>query len=235
MRRPSWLSRLPRLDRRRLVLLGALFLAAVGTLGFLELAEEVDEEGLRGFDESLLLAFRSPEDPARLRGPSWEPELVRDLTALGGVAVLTLVVGLFAGFLLLEGRWRLALLLVAAVAGGTLLTQGLKFLYGRVRPEVVPHLMQEASASFPSGHSALSAVVYLTLGSILATPQRRPAVRVFIFSAALLVSLAVGATRVLLGVHYPSDVLAGWCVGIAWAALCWAAALLLGRRGRGGS
>ena len=116
------------------------------------------------------------------------------------------------------------------MAGGVLLTQGLKFLYGRVRPEIVPHLMQEASASFPSGHSALSAVVYLTLGSILATPQRRPAVRVFIFSAALLVSLAVGATRVLLGVHYPSDVLAGWCVGIAWAALCWAAALLLGRR-----
>ena len=63
----------------------------------------MDEEGLRDFDEALLLAFRSPEDPARLRGPAWEPELVRDLTALGGVAVLTLVVGLFAGFLLLEG------------------------------------------------------------------------------------------------------------------------------------
>ncbi len=218
---------------RQLVLVGVLFLLALGVLGFLLLAKEIDEASTRAVDRAVLLAFRVPGDPGRLAGPVWLPQVVRDLTSLGGVTVLTLVVLLFAGFLLLQGRRRLALLLLAAVVGGALLTQALKFVYGRVRPETVPHLMEETGASFPSGHSTLSAVVYLTLGSILSTPQRRLAVRIHIYASALFISLLVGMTRVLLGVHYPTDVLAGWCVGIGWSALCWVVVLLLRRGGRG--
>ena len=120
---------------------------------------------------------------------------------------------------------------IAAVVGGTLLSTALKMGFERPRPDLVPHGTRIYTASFPSGHAMLSAVTYLTLGALLARVQKRRRVKALLLGLAILITLLVGMSRVYLGVHWPSDVLAGWCVGAAWAALCWFVALQLQRRG----
>jgi undecaprenyl-diphosphatase len=105
-------------------------------------------------------------------------------------------------------------------------------LYARPRPDLVPHLSPVYTSSFPSGHSLIAAVVYLTLGSLLASVISRPMLKVYVLSVAMLLTTAVGLSRVYLGVHYPTDVLAGWLAGLVWALLCWLVARVLQRRGR---
>lgn len=177
------------------------------------------------FDEAALRALRDPADPARLRGPAWLPEVMRDLTAFGGFAALVVVAAAAAVALARAGRRRLGLVMPAAVAGGFLLSQGLKRVIARPRPAVVPHLDEVTSASFPSGHSMMAAVTYLTLAAVLhrAWPGRRTGV----LPLAVILVVLVGTSRVCLGVHYPTDVLAGWAAGGAWAAAWW---LVLVRR-----
>jgi undecaprenyl-diphosphatase len=125
-----------------------------------------------------------------------------------------------------------ALLVLASVGGGALLSTLLKLSFERPRPDLVPHAVAVYTASFPSGHAMLSAVTYLTLGTLLARIQPRRRLRAYIVAVAVLLTLLVGTSRVYLGVHWPTDVLAGWCLGAAWAMLCWAVALWLQRRGR---
>ena len=207
------------------VLLGVLALV-VGVLGFFLLAGAVRAGGTQRLDERILLALRNPDDPTVLLGPPWMGEVGRDLTAVGGVAVLLLITGAVAGFLLLCRKYHALVLLLATIGGGLLLSSLLKCYSDRPRPSLVPHLSYVSTTSFPSGHSMLSAIVYLTLGSLLARLVRPVRLKLYFVAVALLLTFLVGLSRVYLGVHYPSDVLAGWAAGLVWAVLCW----LLARR-----
>jgi undecaprenyl-diphosphatase len=207
-------------------------LAVAGALWvFVEVAEEVLEGDPLPFDEALLLLLRQPGDPARPVGPGWLVGAALEVTALGSTSVLLLVVAAVLGYLALEKRWRELWLVIAAAAGGGAISSGLKVLIGRPRPAVLIPLIHPESPSFPSGHSMLAAVVYLTLGALLArfVPRRR--VKAFFLGFAMILVFLIGVTRVYLGVHYPSDVLGGWSAGLAWALVCWLVALTLQRRG----
>ena len=170
--------------------------------------------------------MRRADDPATPVGPAWLPEVGRDVTALGGVTLIVLVTGVVAGFLLLDRKYAATVFTLAATASGFALGAVLKSLFQRPRPSVVPHLMHANYSSFPSGHSMMSAVVYLTLGALLARLVAERRLKFYVLAVALLLTGIVGVSRVYMGVHYPTDVLAGWCVGLVWASLCW----LVGRR-----
>jgi undecaprenyl-diphosphatase len=214
-----------------LVVLIAVLTLVVGVLGFFLLAGTVSVGGTQRLDERLLLALRHTDDPAVPLGPPALGEAARDLTAVGGVAFLLIVTGAVAAFLLLCRKHHALWLMLATVVGGMLLNAGLKRVIDRPRPTVVKHLSYVDSKSFPSGHSMLSAVVYLTLGSLLARMVRPVRLKLYFVAVALLLTFLVGLSRVYLGVHYPSDVLAGWAAGLAWAVLCWLLARRLQREG----
>jgi undecaprenyl-diphosphatase len=223
---------LGRWARRELAVLVALALAAGAIWGFAELADEVLEGETRAFDEAILLALRSATDHADPLGPGWLEDSMRDITALGSTVVLTFVTFAVAGFLVLERKAHAALFVVLAVGGGMLLSTLLKMGFDRPRPDLVPHGATVYTASFPSGHSMLAAVAYLTLGALLARVQPRRRLKLYLLGLAILLTVAVGVSRVYLGVHWPTDVLAGWTLGAAWALACWAVALWLQARGR---
>ena len=218
------------LARRETWLVIAFAVGAAALFLLLKIGSEIREGDTRAFDEALLLALRDPSDPARPVGPAWLALATRDITALGGVTLLTLLTLLAAGYLLAARRAATALFLVAAVSGGATMSMLLKPAFSRARPELVAQLIDVHSASFPSGHAMNSAVTYLTLGVLLARAERVPRVKVYLIFAALMLTLLVGLTRVYLGVHWPTDVLAGWVVGGAWAIACWAVAVRLQQR-----
>jgi undecaprenyl-diphosphatase len=164
-------------------------------------------------------------------GPAWLEEVARDLTAIGGIAALSLVTAAVSGYLLICRKYAALALLLAATLGGLLLSTLLKDEFDRPRPAVVPHQSLVMTSSFPSGHSLNSAVVYLTLGAMLAGLSRELRLKLYFFSVALLLTFLVGVSRVYMGVHYPTDVLAGWCAGLAWALLCGLVARRLRRGG----
>ena len=215
-----------------LAVLGSLLIVTGGTWAFLEIADEVQEGDIQHLDENILRAFRNPDNPAQPIGPPWVAEMARDVTALGGYALLGLLVGAVAGFLFLEGKHHAMWLLLAAVFSGYLVMMALKTLFDRPRPDIVPHLSYVLTASFPSGHSMMSAVVFLTLGALLARMALTLQLKFYFLSVAVFLSFIVGVTRVYLGVHYPSDVLAGWTGGLVWSSLCSLVARFLQRRGQ---
>ena len=204
-----------------LIMLLAALVVVAGAWGFIELADEVWEGETRAIDEWVLRAFRSPDDPSDPIGPVWLEEAVRDLTALGSAIVVSLVVAAVLGLLLIVRDYRAASLVLGSTVGGQLLCLLLKRFFARPRPSLVPGLTRVQLASFPSGHSMVAVVLYLTLGAILAgfVPQTR--LKLYIISVAMLLAFLVGTSRIYLGVHYPTDVLAGWCAGLSWAVLCW--------------
>ena len=236
-RRPpstEWLGRMfasfgERLELGTVIL---LLLVAGSTWGFIELADAVVEGETMAIDRALLLALRSSTDPAAPLGPGWLSEMGRDITALGGVAVLVLITLGVTVFMMLRRLWHAAALLLAAVGSGILVSTVLKAAFERARPDLVPHGSYVSTASFPSGHSMMAAVVYLTLGALLARVEPDGRVKGFVLSCAVLLTLLVGVSRVYLGVHWPTDVLAGWTVGAGWALLFWLMARALQRRGR---
>jgi undecaprenyl-diphosphatase len=177
----------------------------------------------------VLLAFRHGDTLAPL-GPPPVQEGARDITALGGVTVLTLITAIAAGFLALDGKRHMALFICLSVLGGLAASTILKDSFHRPRPGLVPYSVYVSGASFPSGHSMMSAVTYLTLGALLARSQERKRVKAYLLLVAMLLTFAVGVTRVYLGVHWPTDVLAGWTAGSVWALLCWLAARWLQSR-----
>jgi len=208
----------------------SIIIIAGGVLLFSELVEMIQGEP-QAFDRWVLLALRNPGDPADPIGPAWLEIVYRDITSLGGAAVLTLMTAIVVGFLIVDKKRSAALFVLASVAGGTVLSTILKLAFARPRPDVVPHLVAVSSASFPSGHAMLSAVVYLTLGALLSRVEGPLRLKVYILSVAIVLTLLIGISRIYLGVHWPTDVLAGWCAGAAWATLCWRIALTLQRRG----
>lgn len=211
------------------VLLAGLVVAG-GLWGFVELMEAARSASPHAFDTEILLAFRHAGQPDSPIGPPWLQGAVRDITSLGSSSVLVLITTATILYLLLIRRPATALLMFVAVAGGQVLSTLLKLEVDRPRPELVSHLVNETSLSFPSGHAMLSAIIYLTLGSLAARFLPDRATKTFVLAIAVLTTVLVGTSRVYLGVHWPSDVLAGWCAGFAWAMLCWLAARLLQRR-----
>jgi len=199
----------------------ALFMFGLGLFSFIGIAGVVLEGDTMRFDRWLLLALRTPGDPGDPLGPAWMEEMFRDFTALGGVGVLSLFTLASVVYLWLLGLHRVALYVLLAILGGLLLSTALKTGFDRPRPDLVTHGSMIYTSSFPSGHSMLSAVVYLTGASLLAMVHKTRSLRVYLIGCAILTTLLVGVSRVYLGVHWPSDVLAGWAAGSAWAAACW--------------
>ena len=225
---PRWL--LDRIGRAEPGVVLSLPVLALGAWVFVEVLDEVTEGESQDADTAILLFFRSKSQKADPIGPAWVEEMARDLTALGGTAALTLVSVATIGFLLLTRKPRVAAFVTLSVLGAQVLSSALKLLIARPRPELVPHLSHVFSASFPSGHSMLSTAVYLTLGALLARIQTSLPIKAYILGWALLLPALVGLSRVYVGVHWPTDVLAGWAAGAAWAALCWLLAHWLQRR-----
>jgi undecaprenyl-diphosphatase len=210
----------------------ALAIFALIVWAFVALAGEVVEGDTRAFDRAILLAFRNPADISQPLGSPAVQEMARDVTALGGVTLLSLITLSVAGYLLLTRNDRIMLFLLLAIGGGALLSTLLKMAFDRPRPDLVPHAVYVDSASFPSGHSMLSAITYLTLGALLARVQTSLRVKVYLVGLAVLLTVIVGLSRIYLAVHWPTDVLAGWTAGAAWALLCWFVAYALQRRGK---
>jgi len=185
-------------------------------------------------DRALLLAFRQGGNLAMPIGPHWLQPTMIDVTALGSGAVLTIVIVVTLGALLVARRWLTSALVLAATVSGSLAVDLAKTLVARVRPNLVPHLVEVSSLSFPSGHSANSAIVYLTLATLLAQVIERAALRRYVATVAVLLVVAIGVSRLYLGVHWPTDVLAGWSFGALWAVAWWSvgARLRLARAGK---
>ena len=207
-------------------------LIAALLLGFGKIASVISSGSTYSFDEKLLVALRNPADLADPIGPAWLENVMRDITSLGSFTFVVITTLAVIGYLAIDGKRAAALFVLVATAGGIVLSELLKALFARPRPDLVAHLVDVQSMSFPSGHAMLSAVTFLTLGALLAREQGRGPLKIYLISIAILLTLAVGASRVYLGVHWPTDVLAGWCAGASWAMGCWLVARWLQDRGR---
>lgn len=207
-----------RLETRTLV--GLLALVGVPWL-FLSIADEVSEGETRAIDRNLLLAMRTPGEPSDPMGPRWLEEAVRDVTALGGFTLLTILTVVATLLLLCKSRRREALVFVSTVILAQASNSLLKGFYERPRPDLVAHGSYVYSHSFPSGHSAMAAVVFLVLATVFASVEPRRRTKALIYGVAIAVVIAVGVSRIYLGVHWPTDVLGGWCLGVGWAIAAW--------------
>jgi undecaprenyl-diphosphatase len=214
-----------------LLLLAALAVVVVGTWVVIELADTVLEGNAQRYDDRVLAALRSPSDPTKPIGPAWFQAMWLDLTSLGSGSVLTFVTLGCAGYLLIARRYRMVIALAIVVAGGSILVFWMKSFFNRPRPEYAAWMPYITTASVPSGHSMLSAVVYMTLAVLLARTSTQRYVKIYFIAMGLIVTLLVGFSRVYLGVHYPTDVLMGWSAGLTWAMLCWLVLYLLQQTG----
>ena len=215
----------PTITRTHIAL--ALTAGLLAAFGFL--AEDVIEGETRAFDEAVLLSFRVAGNPQLPIGPAWLVEAARDVTALGSFSVLGILLILLVVHLLLERNVKAAALIGGSVITGTAISTALKHAFNRPRPDLTG-VAQVFTASFPSGHALVSAVTFLTIGTVLAGTTDKVWFRVFYISSAILLTLVVGLSRIYLGVHYPTDVIAGWSLGAAWSIICFLFARALGAR-----
>ncbi|MEP4889501.1 MAG: phosphatase PAP2 family protein [Aliiglaciecola sp.] len=196
-----------------------LFVFALIIWIFYELAGFAVAGGTPQIDQNIILAFRDANDLSDPIGPKWVEEMMRDITALGGVAILTSFTLFVTLFLLIENKPKIAALLVLAITSGMIVSFSLKYGITRPRPDLVPHGSYVYTSSFPSGHAMLSALVYFTLAGMLSHLPVRRRVKSYFYMIAILFTFSIGVSRVYLGVHWPTDVLAGWLMGIGWALL----------------
>ena len=204
-------------SRRRMpyLLIGA-GLAAAGIAALLLLGLVVDHVPF-GFDTHIILGLR------QWGGPSWLRAAAINITALGSGTVLTIMVVIVAGLLAVERLWLTAGATIAASLSGGWAVDLIKLEVARPRPDIVPHLVEVSHMSFPSGHAASSAVVYLTIAGLASQVTPNRVARRYMLVVAILLVGAIGCSRVYLGVHWPSDVLAGWSFGTLWALGWWLA------------
>ncbi len=188
-----------------------------GLLVFGKLASEVIEGDTMAFDRMIVAGLRQPLDPSAPIGPHWLLQAMRDITTFGGMTGLAGVTAIVTGYLLAARKSHTAVFLVFAVVAGSLAARLLKLFFDRPRPDIVPHLVDVGSSSFPSGHAMNSAIVYLTLGALLARVEPHRRVRAYVLFVAIALPLTIGFSRIYLGVHWPSDVLGGWVAGGIWA------------------
>jgi undecaprenyl-diphosphatase len=206
-----------------------LLLMVAGTWGFVAIADEFREGESYLFDVTILTFMRTAPDPSIPRGPAWLLFFMRDITALGSGTVISLVTIAVVGFMLLVRRFYYAVLMVMISGGGAALVYLLKLFFARERPVEVPPLIEVSLHSFPSGHAMMATLVYLSLAAMLAGIQTDGKVRVYIITVALLITFLIGVSRIYLGVHYPTDILAGWSIGLAWASFSRLAVLVFER------
>ena len=203
----------------------------LGAWALIQLVDEVVEGDTRTFDEWVIRSLRQDADISLPIGPRWLRMAGADLSGLGDPVILLFVILAVAGWLFLERKFHAMWFVLAAALGGQVMSTVFKAVFARERPDIVPHLVEVSSASFPSGHSMMSAVVYLTLGALLVRLEIRRRTRIYSMTIAVLATLLVGFSRIYLGVHFPTDVLAGWLIGLMWALLCWILVRILQQRG----
>lgn len=190
-------------------------------LSFIKLADEVFDGETRHFDEWVLRSLRRADDPSVPIGPDWLREAGLDITALGSPAVLILMIVAVMGLMKIRRKHSEIVVTAVTTISGSIFAILLKYTLGRDRPEVVPHLREVTTPSFPSGHAMISAVVFMTLGILLTRVVPGRTAKIYCLIWAMILTFLVGISRIYLGVHYPTDVLAGWMAGIAWALGCW--------------
>lgn len=175
------------------------------------------------FDSTLLLLFRVANDPATPIGPAWLHEAMRDLTALGSFATLTAMTTFATFALWMLGYRHLAIGLALSVISATVASNGLKVVIGRTRPDIVEHAALTFTASFPSGHAFISSVTMLCIAGFVGLASHRRDITRLCYVFAWIMTVLIGVSRVYLGVHWPTDVLAGWCLGVVWVsvAIAW--------------
>jgi undecaprenyl-diphosphatase len=209
IRHPPWL-----LIGAGAVAVAVLILGLVGTL--------IDRGWQFGFDSSILLAMRGGTMHGTPIGPVWLKQAMIDVTAMGGETALVVIVTIIVGFLAVQRHWLTFWLVLGGTISGSVAVGIAKALIGRARPALTDHLVQVTSASFPSGHAANSAIIYLTIASLIVQIVEERRARTYILIVAALLVTAIGVSRVYLGVHWPSDVIAGWSFGTLWALAWWA-------------
>ncbi len=216
--------------RDELLTFSLVLVIVFGAWVFVSIAEEVVEGESHELDKRILLSLRDAENRSDPIGPTWFEEMARDITALGSVVALMIFTATTAGYLYFTKQPWIAVFVVIAVLSGTAMSSALKLGFNRPRPDLVPHKTRIYTKSFPSGHSAMSSIAYLTLGAVMARAERRRRAKVFLLAVPVFLLLIVGVSRVYLGVHWPTDVLAGWAFGVSWAAASWLIFELLQRR-----
>ena len=202
--RPSWL----------LPLLMLIVITATIACGF-----ALTLDGPANFDAPILLWFRDSNDTVQLAGFSWMTQFWLSMTWLGDTTPRLVVAGLAILGLLILRRWHSALFVTGVLLSGITLSTLIKGWVGRPRPQLVAHLDEVGSMSFPSGHALNSTLFYLTITLIIAPLLTHRAARWFLYSLAISSPLAIGISRVALGVHWPSDVLASWVIAYCWLGL----------------
>ncbi len=198
----------------------ALVLISLGLFVFFKITEQMLEGETGDFDRRVLLWFRNPDDVTLPRGPQSLEVLVRDITALGGVFILGLLSLSSCGYLWLRRQRGLALFVVVSISLGTLVNTILKDVIARPRPDLFAHATDAAFSSFPSGHAMMSTMVFLTLGALLSLSSENRRIKAYLLSWSVLLPLMVGISRLYLGVHWPTDIIAGWIAGATWSLLC---------------
>ena len=226
-----------RFAKAEFVALGAVLVATLGVMTFIEVADDMTEADGRAFDQMVLDAMRPHPDPADAWGPWWLEEAAADITSLGGLSVLGLFAVIAVGFLLIQRKRLSAALLAVGLVSGVALSEGLKGFFERERPPSAYQAVETINASFPSGHTLMATIFYLSIGALLARTFQLKRQRAYVLGVAILLAALVGLTRIYLAAHWASDVFAGWSLGAAWAMglwlVAWAVGRLQARRARG--